>query len=352
MCNEISCLHKKIYGLLLISIVLTGVLVLEGCGGETPAVDDKHEVTVNIGTQQLVNDEMLAIIRGYFKEEMDAEVNIISFEAGDIRNAMIAGDIDFAMLGSSSAVLGVANGMDVKLIWIHEIIGTAEQLVSREGSGIYTISDSKGKRIATPFTSTSHYSLLKALKWYGIDDKDVILLDMQMPDIYAAWIRNDIDAAYGWEPVVSKLLKSGKTVLTSEDLAEKGIITADVEIVRSAFAKEHPDIVEAYIRAVNRATSDYLKDPESVYQDFAEHLDIDKNESEKQVSGFIWLPVEVQNDKQYLGTTSQKGDFVKTVEETAEFLYGQGSLVEKPDDLKMEAFIEPKYSEAVANQMD
>ena len=74
-----------------------------------------------------------------------------------------------------------------------------------------------GKKIATPFASTAHYSLLNALKLNGISEKDVELLDMQPADIYAAWQRGDIDAAYVWEPTLANLLSDGKILLSSAD---------------------------------------------------------------------------------------------------------------------------------------
>jgi taurine transport system substrate-binding protein len=48
-------------------------------------------------------------------------------------------------------------------------INAAEALVVRNGSGIDKPEDLIGKTIATPFVSTSHYSLLGALKHWGLD---------------------------------------------------------------------------------------------------------------------------------------------------------------------------------------
>ena len=95
-----------------VALLCTAALLLAGCGGKAAqnGVDGLPQV-VNIGTQQIPNDEALAAAKGYFEQEMGVKVNIVEFQAGDIRNAMISKDIDFAMLGSSSATLGVANGM-------------------------------------------------------------------------------------------------------------------------------------------------------------------------------------------------------------------------------------------------
>ena len=45
-----------------------------------------------------------------------------------------------------------------------------------------------------PFVSTTHYSLLAALKHEGVDPKSVEILNLRPPEIAAAWERGDIDA--------------------------------------------------------------------------------------------------------------------------------------------------------------
>ncbi len=328
------------------ALLCTVALLLAGCGGNTAQSDAGGlPQVVNIGTQQIPNDEALAAAKGYFEQEMGVKVNIVEFQAGDIRNAMISKDIDFAMLGSSSAILGVANGMDVQLVWVHEVLGSAEQLVAREGSGVKTIQDLKGKKVATPFTSTAHYSLLNALKLNGIDEADVTLLDMQMPDIYAAWQRGDIDAAYGWEPTLSKLLESGTSLLTSADLAAQGVITANVEIVRSEFAQQYPQLVAGYIRAVDRAVQLYRQNPDDAVATVAQAMGLTQQEAKTQMQGSIWLTAAEQLSPDYLGTSAQKGHFVEVAKDTADFLYSQKSLISQPDAAVFEQFVNPAYIE-------
>jgi len=63
------------------------------------------------------------------------------------------------------------NNINVELIWIHEILGDVEALVARDDSGIETIEDLRGKRIATTFASTSHLSLLTILQNANLEDE-------------------------------------------------------------------------------------------------------------------------------------------------------------------------------------
>ena len=58
------------------------------------------------------------------------------------------------------------NGIAYQVPWIHDVIGKAEALVVTED--ITSVADLKGKKIATPFASTAHYSLLAALEAEGL----------------------------------------------------------------------------------------------------------------------------------------------------------------------------------------
>ena len=92
----------------------------------------------------------------------------------------------------------------MQVIWILDDIGNAEQLVARNGSGVNSLADLKGKKVATPFVSTAHYQLLVALTDAGVNPKEVQILNMRPPEIAAAWERGDIDATFIWDPVLSQ----------------------------------------------------------------------------------------------------------------------------------------------------
>lgn len=345
----------KFKRILAIVILITLIAALfAGCGASKEPHSDADENNmassdapdvVNIGTQQMPNDEKIAIAKGFFEEELGVKVNIIEFQAGEIRNAMVSKDIDFALLGSSSATLGIANGIDAELIWIHEVLGDAERLVAKNGSNITSIQDLKGKKVATPFATTTHYSLLKALESNGISEKDVILIDMQMPEVYAAWQRGDIDAAYAWEPTLSNLLKDGKIIISSKDMAAKGVVTSNVEIVRREFAEKYPKLVIKYIKAVNKAVKLYNEEQSEAVKTIAGALQITEEEALKQMQGSIWLTAEQQLDPAYFGTSDKKGNLVASLKDTADFLYKQKSLISEPKLSIFEEAVNPSYIE-------
>ena len=328
---------KKIIGILLSAVLVftagcgTSAGNSQETGGQSAADTSSEEKTedsakaVNIGTMNLVNGDLIAQYEKIYEEELGTEVNIINFDSGkDVNTAFASGSIDISELGSSPTALGLANDIDYEVFWIGDIIGAAESLAVRNDSGIESLSDLKGKKIGTPFASTAHYSLLNALKAEGISEGDVTIFDLQPADIYAAWERGDIDAAYVWYPVLSQLLENGKTIMDSAKLAEKGVITADFNVVRTAFAKENPQIVANYVKAQIKANDILLNQADQAAGDIAAILEISKEDAAEQITQFQYLTAEEQID--YL-----ENQIAETLQNTAVFLQEQDSIKSAPD---------------------
>nr|MDQ6917251.1 ABC transporter substrate-binding protein [Pseudomonadota bacterium] len=180
---------------------------------------------------------------------------------GDVIRAMASGDVQLGEVGSTGIATAISQGMDVELFWILEDIAAAEALVARNGSGVNSIGDLKGKKIGTPFVSTSHFQLLYAMQKAGLKASDAQVLNMRPPEIAAAWGRGDIDATFIWDPVLSDVKKTGKVLMTSGDICNVGACTFDGLIVTRKFAKENPEFMVALVKALAKADADYRSNP-------------------------------------------------------------------------------------------
>ena len=149
-----------------------------------------------------------------------------------------------------------------KVQWIHDVIGAAESLIVKNDAGVTDIAGLAGKKVGTPFGSTSHYSLLAALELNGVDPTSVKIIDLQPPDILAAWQRGDIDGAYVWNPTLADLKKDGTVLITSAELAKQGKLTADLAAVTNAFAEQYPDAVQTWVDQQNKAVQLYQLRPD------------------------------------------------------------------------------------------
>jgi len=319
-------------------VCLTIVCALfTGCG--STAASSSGENTVVIGTQEMPNSEGIAKSLGYFEEAFGKagwKVSLVSFSSGaKVNAALLSGDIDFALIGTCPVSNGLSSGIDCKVIWIHEILGSAESLAVKNSANVTSVADLKGKKIATPFASTAHYSVIKALQEAGLAETDVDLLDMQPAEIFAAWERGDIDAAYVWEPTLSQLLGDGTILLTSGDMAKAGYMTADLEVVRTEFAEEHPDLVQIYLSCLDKAVQLYKDDPDAAQQAIADGLEISKEDAANQMSGYEWLTAAEQYDQYF-----SNGELAKTLYSTASFLLDQGSIQKLPEQSAFDAAVD------------
>ena len=329
-----KALHTRSLIVSLVAAFLLNVLAFAGgCAQEGEETTDAAvPKVVNIGVQTLVTPELAARYEGAYEEALGTEVNLIQFDgAAGINQAFASGSIDIGMMGSTGPASGIATGLDYEVFWLYDIIGEAEALVASPESGILTLSDLKGKKVATPFVCTTHYSLLKALEAEGIDVADIELLDMSPDDIYAAYKRGDIDAAYVWAPALAQLKADGARVsLDSAQLSEQGIVTADVAVVSKDFAEKYPDVVTDYVSVLINAVNHYNDDFDAALTSISQALELPEDEVKDQVAGFIYPDADTLLLNDYLGGADKVGNFAQVLKQTADFLAQQGAIDSAP----------------------
>ncbi len=170
----------------------TGIHRFSGTGGE------RHRGVSNTSAEPA----KVAQADNTFAKESGATVDWRKFDSGaSIVRALASGDVQIGNLGSSPLAVAASQQVPIEVFLLASKLGNSEALVVKK-----TISkpeDLIGKRIAVPFISTTHYSLLAALKHWGIKPGQVEIVNLQPPAIIAAWQRGDIDGAYVWAPAVN-----------------------------------------------------------------------------------------------------------------------------------------------------
>ncbi len=87
-------------------------------------------------------------------------------------------------IGSSPLAVAASQQVPIEVFLLASKLGNSEALVVKKS--ITKPEDLIGKRIAVPFISTTHYSLLSALKHWGIKPGQVQIINLQPPAIIAA----------------------------------------------------------------------------------------------------------------------------------------------------------------------
>ncbi|MGM0125342.1 taurine ABC transporter, periplasmic binding protein [Enterococcus sp. AZ194] len=337
------------------AMVMVGLL-LTSCGDTKRKAEDNDTglpKEVNIGIIRVPNDKQVAISEGYFDDyftDKGIKTNFIFFDSGVAANqAFASGSIDFAEMGYTNGVVALSKNLSVELIWIHDVLGSNEALVAQKDSEITTVADLKDKKVAVPFSSTAHFSLLKALQEAGIE-KDVQLLDMQTAEIVAAWERGDIDAAYTWQPTLAKIEETGTRLTDSEKLAEKGYMTTNIDLVRKDFSAKYPELVVDYLAVMSKGRELYWEDAKTASKIVSKDLEIEPEEALAQMKGSTWLTPKEQLSEKYFGTMKKPGQYHQVFIDTAKFLKEQKSLSEVPSEEEVHQFINSSYIEKLINR--
>jgi len=302
-------------------LAATAALAMAASLGTAHAAD----VTLNIGYQPIVEPSRVPQADGTYEKATGAKINWQKFDGGaDVIAAIASGSLDIGYVGSSPLAAAASRELPIETIFIVGLISEAEALAVKS---IDKPEDLAGKKIATPFVSTAHYSLLTALKHWNVDPKSVEILNLRPPEIAAAWERGDIDGAYVWDPVLAQLKKGGKVLATSADVADWGGPTFDAWIVSKKFAEEHPDVVTAFVKVTGDATAAYRADPDAWNATSPEAEKIARLTGAKQdevpalLKGYIFPTLEEQAGEKLLG-----GGTVKAVADTSAFLLEQGKI--------------------------
>jgi taurine transport system substrate-binding protein len=240
---------------------------------------------------------------------------------------MASGSIDLGQLGSPPAAIGIANGIPLQVVYIHDMAGESDSLNVRGNLGVQDAQGLIGRKIAATFSSTSHYSLMKYLEVNNVNSSDVALIDMRTGDMLEAFVKGDIDGAFTWNPNVTNMKNNGGVMLTSaREMADRGYAVVDLDIVRTEFAEQYPDVVGAYVRTMDRAVALYRSDPKAAGAALARFTGLTAEECLAQAAGSIWLTVDEQKGMRWAGS-SALGNIMYN---TALFLYEQGNISEEP----------------------
>lgn len=184
--------------------VLAAVLVLAAPPGQAAPALTKLRVGIVAAIDQL--GVPVALDQGFF-EKWGLDVTIATpFPTGvDQLNALQAGEIQMGQVGVPM-IGAVLRGMDLVLVGNYS--GSSVKLggddtmalVARQESGIRTVRDLKGKRVAVSFGTISHLYILGILEKAGLTVADVTLVNTPPGEMPVALRGGAVDAFATWDP--------------------------------------------------------------------------------------------------------------------------------------------------------
>jgi len=222
--------------------------------------DDK---VIKVGTLKLIHG-----ISAYFYEKFAPpgySVEVIPFESPtDGKNAVATGTVDTCIHGIAAFILGAAANEPIDIVANANNRGMA--VIAGVNSGIKSIKDLKGKKVAIWPGSTQEAVILERLRMEGMSIKDLQPIRLQFSDHPAALARGDIDAYVGAEPAAGISLANHTGVLVEYPYSTPiGSLNMILDASQKQ-VKENPDRIRMVVDMHKKASDYAMAHPQEIVE--------------------------------------------------------------------------------------
>jgi sulfonate transport system substrate-binding protein len=226
---------------------VTGAEAIAASGAELPK-------ELHIGYQK-VGPMLILKEQGLLDKRLAAQgiaVTWVQFQSGPpIIEALNAGAIDFGYTGDTPAIFAQASGVNFVYVASIPSPGSSNAILVRDDSGIKTLADLRGKKIALVKGSSAHNVLVQALEKAHIAWSDIQPVYLQPADGAAAIQSGAVQAWSIWDPFYAVGQRyPGVHVLTDA----VGIAPSNSFLLAAHdYATKYPSTIAAVIDEAQRA---------------------------------------------------------------------------------------------------
>lgn len=324
--------------------VLTGCQAnMEGTSEtqQTEGADSTDEIQSNsegtvlrIGAQPfpLYSSVYVAKELGFLEEELDAvgaTYEWTEFNSGPLVNEAVAAKTqDIGFMADMPAIIAKSSGQDIQIISNVAYGEKALALLVAADSKISSVQELEGKKVAYVTGSYAQHLLSLLLDEAGLSFDDIQSVNLPASDQPSALESGQVDAIVVWEQYISLLENDGvgKVIADGTGIKRGNMVTYAV----TDYAGAHPEVIEAYIKACQRA-SEYIDEnareaAEAIAEDFGVNVDI----MEKILEKFFFDPNLSEMD-------------IEGIAKVKYYLLEEGII---ENDIDIDSFINTVYLEA------
>lgn len=320
--------------LVLVSVVLA-LSVITGCSEDKSTQASNNETQLRIAAQPypLYTPVYVAYRLGYLDEELNkvgAKYEWKSFKSGPLVNeAVAAGEADLGFMADLPAIIAKSTGLPIEVVSNVAYGEKGIAVLAKADSPIQSVADLKGKKVAYATGSYAQHLLALLLSKEGLSLNDVQSVNLGAGDQPAALASGEVDAIVIWEQYISQLTSDGtaKVIADGTGVKRGNMITYAV----SDYANENPQVIEAYIKALNRANEVIKNEPEKAAEAVADDFGVSKELMLKIIPNFTY-------------STEFTEDDISEIKNVKDFSLESG-IISK--DVDIDSFINKKYLDAV-----
>jgi sulfonate transport system substrate-binding protein len=150
------------------------------------------------------------------------------------------------------SLIGRANGLKTKYLLASGARKPLYLAVAKD-SGIKSVADLKGKKVAYQRGTNGHLAAIKILEANGLTEKDLQVINLDSAGTVAALTSQDIDAAFGDTALINLADKgNAKVIYTTKGDDPRFGRNAGI-VAREDFIEKHPEITQRVVDAFVRA---------------------------------------------------------------------------------------------------
>jgi sulfonate transport system substrate-binding protein len=261
--------------LLYLFLTVFGIALASGTArADKPSVIRVAYPGVGVGNRPFVGGSSTAVLhlKGLLDEEFKADGIKVEWTflrgAGPAVNELYAnGLVDFSLLGDLPSIVGRASGLKTRLLAGTGIRGNTYLAVPAD-SGIKSIKELRGKKVAFQKGTNIQLSVAKILEANGLSEKDIRAINMDNTTMKAALVTKDVDAGFGQNDLLA-LRDQGVAKIIYATAGDPRYLRQASFVGSDDFIRKYPDITKRVVKQLVLAAkwlSELDANPAAAYQ--------------------------------------------------------------------------------------
>ena len=275
---------------------------------------------------------MVAIDKGYFKEQgIETELKNIP-ASGDRIAALTAGSVAFSNLGRIAAIVEMARGNQSFYFFAN-----IDDSPGNEGCwarpGFANFRSLKGKKIAA--NTSAEITMNGLLANEGLTERDIQFVNLPGTEMAAALAKGDVDAACVWQPLLANVMKGtpgGKLLGTDKDTPNfkkfGTMASPDVMIISRKLVNEQPELARKLAVAIFKGVDYTNNHPQKTAETVAHYFGKPPAEVLAAMKSFKYF-----GEPDWQAHTQLHAGQMQFL---AQWLYDNGKIPSLPDTVKWE----------------
>ena len=238
----------------LLSLVLSGVLLLAGCGSKE---ESAVKVTLNeVAHSVFYAPQYVALEKGYFAEEgLDLEL-VNGYGADKTMTAVLSGEADIGFMGAEASIYTYLEGAEDPVVNFAQLTQRAGNfLVSRQPMENFQWSDLKGQEILGGRKGGMPQMVFEyILKKNGLDPAKDMNIDQSIDfgSTAAAFSGGLGDFTVEFEPSATLLEQQGDGYVVASLGVDSGYVPYTAYSAKSSYLTENPDSIQKFTNAMQK----------------------------------------------------------------------------------------------------